>query len=687
MRITARQRRWAVAPVSAGLVLVLLLGAVGAGLRVSGFSYLSNLPGVGLLDYRTLSGSAFAPLRPDYLDELLGTGFGDAITGGAPAAASTAAPLSDQVTPTDVVSIAPVDGEPRPVTLDHAFTNDDFDRAVLIPGLPFTARTSMAGAGRQDDQGEPTSCSTTGGTAWYRYTPDRTRMLFADTFGTNDATAIGVFRGSGGLRGLQQEACGSDLKGNASIGFSAQAGTTYYLQVAVTSLVQRGPLVFHLSPLGTTTRMPTLERVGGGQGHFPAVSGTGRYVAFTSLLAPTCPFVSCDAQVLLVDRQTGSVSLVSRTPEGRPGNGNSAFPSLSHDGRFIGFGSNADDLVPGDENRGSDYFVHDRLTGRTVRASVSSAGAEGRYPASGDPNFSTFGSISPDGRFAAFATSARGLTADDPDDVEDVFVRDLRNGRTTRETIPVTSTEPRDVRDTSGAGFMPLISPGGRHVIFRSWATDLVAADYGDCRVKNVICANVFVRDREAGTTELLSRTMTGKADNQAARFSMSYDGRIRAWTSLTADIVPGDDNKVSDVFVHDARTRRTVRVSVSSSGEQQNDPGSPTQHTDAFQIAGTSRYVSLSADGRYVAFDSRSTNLVPKDENGASDIFVHDIRTGATLRASVSSLGEEGNADSLRPALSADGRVVVFQSDADNLTTDDGNKTSDIYVHDRRGA
>lgn len=686
MRIGMRQPRWAVAPVAAGLVLLLLLGAIGAGLRLPGLSHLSGLPGFGVLDYRTLSGGSFLPLRPDYLDELLGTGFGrDEIS---PAGAQavelqgTAGTLAVGAVP-PLAPVAEADSQRPPVVLDHAFTNDDFDRAVVVPSLPFTARTSTAGAGMQE--GEPTHCSKTGGTAWYRYTPSRTHMVFADTFGTNHATAIGVFRGPGPLRALEHEACGSDPTGNASVGFTAQAGATYYVQVI--SVVQGGPLVFHLSPLGTTSRVPTLARAAGGQEHFPAISGTGRFVAFTSLLAPTCPFVTCDAQLLLVDRRSGAVTLISRARDGRPGNGNSAFPSLSHDGRYVGFSSNASDLVAEDTNAGSDYFVHDTVTGQTVRASVSSAGAEGRYDAAGDPNYSTFGSMSPDGRYAAFGTRARGLTADDQDDVGDIFVRDLSTGITTRESVAVTTTAPRDQRDTSGTGELPMISWGGRYLMFRSWATDLVAADYGDCRLRNVVCANVFVRDRQAGRTELLSRTRAGKADNQSARFSMSYDGRLRAWTSLSSEIVPGDTNAVSDAFVHDQRTGRTVRVSVSSSGEQQNDPGSPTQRTDAFQVAGTSRYVSLSADGRHVAFDSRSTNLVPKDNNRATDIFVHDLRTGATSRVSVSSLGEEGNADSLRPALSADGQVVVFQSDADNLAPGDDDKTGDIYVHERRGA
>jgi len=673
-------RRWTVLPVAAGLTLVMLLGAIAAGLRVPGFSYLAGLPELGALDYRTLSAGAFSPLRADYLDELLGTDFGqgDLMPEGG-AAASTGLGVAGSGATRQPESGGAA-GE-SPVELNHEFTNDDVEKALLIPRIPFTARTSTAGATRQ--KGEPTSCSSTGGTAWYRYSPARTQLVFADTFGTPKATAIGVFRGTGGVANLVPEGCGSDATGNAQLGFTARAGTTYYFQLA--GILGDGPLVFHLSPLGTTSRAPTLERAGGAeQGHFPAVSGDGRFVAFTSLLAPTCPFVTCDAQLLLVERQSGAVTLVSKTVNGRPGNGNSAFPSLSHDGRYVGFSSSASDLVPQDTNGGSDYFVYDRISGRNLRASVSSAGRPSRYEGTDDKFFSTFGTLSPDARYATFVTRARDLVAGDDDDVQDVFVRDLRTGRTTMESRPVTSS---GRRADAGNGALPLISRDGRYVMFRSLATDMVPADYGDCGVRYTGCANIFVRDRSAGTTTLLSRTRTGKPDNETARLSMSYDGQVRAWSSVSSDIVPGDTNTVSDVFVHDARTGRTKRVSVTSSGEQQNDPGSPTQSTDSFQVAGTSRYVSLSADGRYVAFDSRSTNLVPKDTNGANDVFVHDVATGATLRVSVSSTGQEGNADSLRPALSANGRVVVFQSDADNLAAGDDDKTSDVYLHDRRGA
>src|SRR5262249_44020956 len=112
-------------------------------------------------------------------------------------------------------------------------------------------------------------------------------------------------------------------------------------------------------------------------------------------------------------------------------------------------------------------------------------------------------------------------------------------------------------------------------------------------------------------------------------------------------------------------------RVSVDSDGTQGN---------------GLSRAAALSADGRYVAFFSVATNLVPDDTNGWSDVFVHDRETGKTERVSVASDGTQGNGSSRDPALSADGRYVAFGSNATNLPEDvDSNGPQyDLFVYDR---
>ena len=133
---------------------------------------------------------------------------------------------------------------------------------------------------------------------------------------------------------------------------------------------------------------------------------------------------------------------------------------------------------------------------------------------------------------------------------------------------------------------------------------------------------------------------------------------------------MPGDTNDWLDVFVHDRLTGETERVSVNSTGGQGNDE---------------SQGHSMTPDGRYVAFASRASNLVQRDTNGSPDVFVHDRRTGATTRVSVNSAGVQGEFYSTSPAISADGRFVAFASIASNLVPGDTNGTADIFVHDRR--
>ncbi|MCB1257930.1 MAG: PD40 domain-containing protein, partial [Microthrixaceae bacterium] len=150
-------------------------------------------------------------------------------------------------------------------------------------------------------------------------------------------------------------------------------------------------------------------------------------------------------------------------------------------------------------------------------------------------------------------------------------------------------------------------------------------------------------------------------------------DGSIVAFVSEAADLVEGDTNGASDVFIKDRRTGATTRVSVASDGTQSTGPAFGW-HTAA----------SLSADGRYVAFSSSASDLVPGDTNGAIDVFVHDRVTGQTTRVSVASDGTEGNLNSFSPGISADGRYVVFYSSASTLVDDDTNNLMDTFVHDR---
>src|SRR5213076_3051692 len=178
-------------------------------------------------------------------------------------------------------------------------------------------------------------------------------------------------------------------------------------------------------------------------------------------------------------------------------------------------------------------------------------------------------------------------------------------------------------------------------------------------------------RSADAQTTERVSVASGGTEGNGASLSSaLSADGRFVAFVSAATDLVAADTNGASDVFVRDRLTGTTERVSVASGGTQSN---------------AASLGSALSADGRLVAFQSDATNLVVGDTNGATDVFVRDRQTGMTARVSVASDGTQANNVSSYPALSADGRFVAFQSDATNLVVGDTNGKTDVFVHDRQ--
>jgi Tol biopolymer transport system component len=297
-------------------------------------------------------------------------------------------------------------------------------------------------------------------------------------------------------------------------------------------------------------------------------------------------------------------------------------------------------------------------------------------------------SVSADGRFVAFQSIATNLVANDTNGWGDVFVRDTCLGAPVgcaASTIRVSVANDGSQANPGSLlfSFRPSISADGRFVAFE-WESNLGAND-------NNFGMDVFVRDTCQGariactpTTYLASLANDGsQGDDWSFDPSLSSDGRFIAFGSYATNLVPGDTNNQTDVFRRDTClgastgcTPSTVRVSVASDG---------TQALNDFSLNPV-----VNADGRFVAFESAAGNLVANDTNAAIDIFVRDTCQGvpvgctpSTTRVSVASDGSQANNHSFFPALSADGRFVAFQSDANNLVAGDTNAASDIFVRD----
>jgi Tol biopolymer transport system component len=328
-------------------------------------------------------------------------------------------------------------------------------------------------------------------------------------------------------------------------------------------------------------------------------------------------------------------------------------PAISADGRYVAFASVAANLVPGDTNSFDDVFVHDRVTGATVRASVTHAGAQADWP-SNKP------SISADGLTVAFVSDATNLVPGDTNLRRDVFVRDLQAGFTTRASVSSSGAQANE------PSFRCAISGDGRFVAFESYATNLVL---GDTNGK----LDVFVHDRQTGATlraSVASSSAQANADSYTP--SISADGRYVAFASLATNLVAFDKNGAPDVFVRDLQTSITTRVSVRADGSQ---------------AAGLSVAPSISADGRFVAFESAAPDLVAGDRSRVRDVFVHDRQSATTTRASVATDGAEGGGTSWSPSISGDGSVVAFASASSNLVAGDANAAYDVFARDRTGS
>jgi Tol biopolymer transport system component len=332
---------------------------------------------------------------------------------------------------------------------------------------------------------------------------------------------------------------------------------------------------------------------------------------------------------------------------------------------------------------------------------------------------SGFPSISADGQYVVFQSSASNLVPGDTNGQPDIFVRDRAAGTT--ERVSVGSGEEQGNGPSFDYYAHGQISADGRFVVFDSLASNLVPQSRS-------AHSNVFLRDRLSGTTRLISQAATGEeADGDSSASEISADSNYIAFVSSATNLVPGDTNGVPDAFVRNLATGDIHRVSVSSGGSQQNNgmlddvaisahggnvaftsyasnlvPGDHNAAPDIYvrEANGHTRRVSVSSDetggdkksgfptisthGRYIAFQSSASNQVPHDTNQNPDIFVRDLATGTTSRVSVTSDGAQANGGGVLPSISGDGRYIAFLSESSNLTDDPVTPHFHVYVRDR---
>ncbi|MFF1699397.1 hypothetical protein ACFVXC_38205 [Streptomyces sp. NPDC058257] len=421
-----------------------------------------------------------------------------------------------------------------------------------------------------------------------------------------------------------------------------------------------------LAPAGASadTAAPRTERLsvgpGGVQGNAastnPSISADGHYVAFVSAsrnLVANDTNGTPDAFVR--DLRTGKTERVSVKSNGKASHGVVREVSLSPDGRYVVFTSTADDLAGGDPNDLDDVFLHDRNTGRTTRISPTGASYDGlRGHLTYDPV------VSGDGRYVAYASGAEDLVAGDANKRDDVFLYDRK--KKTTELAQLTN----EGGQGEGDAFAPAFAgdSGGRYLAFTSNTANLAGVE------DHSLATDVFLRDREKGTTELI--TVPHKYNRKTPSWdpALSGDARYVAFTSASRALSPEGPAPTAshNVFLYDRESKRVRLVSAAPDGTPAN---------------GESDDVSLSRDGRYAAFTSAASNLAPEEDGDSSaDVFLRDMVTGDVhLISDESEPTSEDTAPGPRTGVSEDGGAVVFDSPAGNLVPDDTNGAADVFL------
>lgn len=388
----------------------------------------------------------------------------------------------------------------------------------------------------------------------------------------------------------------------------------------------------------------------------PALSADGRTVAFTSRaynLTDPIPNVNDDnLDIYVRDLLLGTTLRASDPADGGDfANGNSTAPSISANGRIVAFASSASDLIPDDPiGPSTNVYLRDLDSGEIERISLAVDGVSAPNGRSASPH------LSADGRMVAFTSYASDLVAGDMDDNNrrHIFVRD----RQTSDTVKIT-------QGANQSSQSPRLSADGRNVLFLSTASNLVPDD------GNGYFEDVFVHDLDTGITQLVSVTDDELSADWYTQFAtFSGNGRYVAFVSSASNLFEGDSNERSDLFVRDLQAGTTTLVVRGHDGSLAND------HM---------YNPCISDDGSVIAFHSDATNLVPDDANGdIRDVFVHERSTGRLYLANRALDGGSGNATAENCGISGDGRYVAYESVSTNLVEFDPNGAiNDIFRSD----
>lgn len=441
-----------------------------------------------------------------------------------------------------------------------------------------------------------------------------------------------------------------------------------------------------------TTNSVTLVSVGpsglAGGGAAPVISPDGRYVVFESNSRGILPNFTNDNrnQLFLRDLQTGSTSLVTINATGSgggnrgAGNGVSlgtAHAAFSADSKHLAFLSRSGDLITGvtftDPALGrTNLFERDLTANTTALVSISLDGqTDGNTSTSDDRNFS----LSADGRFVVFRSTASNLTGIDNNGIEQIYVRDTVLGVTTLVSVDQSGLVGAAGHNTLAIGNQA-ISANGRYVVFDSPASGIVSGQ--------VSGTQSYLRDLWTNTTLLVSANPSGGASGNATGTIISPDGRYVAFRT-TARLLSVDTNNNLDVYVYDVLNRSLSLASINRTGSNGGNGDSGFTTGPGVQHGG----LVFSADGRSLVFRSSATDLTPSVVTSQGNLYLRNLTTQTTLLLTPNQAGTDGgNGNPLNlPALSADGRYVAFSSTASNLIAGDTNGAADVFLRDVRAA